>query len=371
MRILYITNSVYNSGGLERVLAIKSKYFSEIFGYEVHIITLNQKSIPVFYEFSSKVIFHDISVTGNCFRYIARYRRRILERVKVIKPDVILVCDDGLKGFFLPLIIPKSYVLVYERHVSKKILNNFRCSFLHKFLLHIKSLLMDFLSLQFDRFVVLSEGSVSEWKLRSVDVIPNPLYFYPAKSSLLEKKKVISVGRQSFHKGYDLLLQSWRIVHSQHPDWTIEIYGSIDENLNLNGMARQLGLYNSVRFYDPVEDISTKYLEASMYVMSSRFEGFGMVLIEAMACGLPCISFDCPCGPRDIITEGEDGLLVEKEDVKALAKGIIRLIEDKRLRTEMGYKARENVKRFSIELTMEKWEELFKSILIQRKGSVE
>jgi len=121
LKLLYITNSIYGAGGLERVLSIKATYLVDKLGYEIHIITLNQKGLPLFYNFSNKILHHDLRVTGNIFEYFKSYKRGLKDIIKKINPDIISVCDDGLKGFFLPYILGKPCAMIYERHASKNI----------------------------------------------------------------------------------------------------------------------------------------------------------------------------------------------------------------------------------------------------------
>jgi glycosyltransferase involved in cell wall biosynthesis len=222
--------------------------------------------------------------------------------------------------------------------------------------------LMDVLGGTFDRFVVLTNGNTNEWPLTNLEVIPNPLSFYPMERAALSSKKVIAVGKQSYQKGYDLLLQAWQIVISLHPDWTLEIYGKFDAGQSLELLSEQLQLGTSVRFFEPVQDIKKKYLESSIFVLSSRFEGFGMVLVEAMACGVPCVSFDCPYGPSDIIADGEDGVLVANGAISDLAQALSSLMESEGTRIAMGTQAKENVKRFLPEVVGAQWEALFKMV---------
>jgi glycosyltransferase involved in cell wall biosynthesis len=172
------------------------------------------------------------------------------------------------------------------------------------------------------------------------------------------------VGKQGYQKGYDLLLHSWKLVYQQHPDWHLEIYGTIAAEYKLQELAESLDITNAVHFFKPVQDIQTKYLDASIYAMSSRFEGFGMVLIEAMACGVPCVSFDCPHGPADIITHGEDGFLIENGNIKQMSDAIIHLIQDESLRIKMGTAAKQNVQRFLPENIIYQWDALFKSLMV-------
>ena len=224
---------------------------------------------------------------------------------------------------------------------------------------------MNWLAPYFSSFIVLTNGNVNEWKsLKKTKVIPNPLSFYPEQASTLQNKKVIAVGKQGYQKGYDRLLPAWKKVVEKHPNWHLEIYGAIAPEMKLAAQAQELNIENSVHFYPPEKDIQSKYLDASIYLMPSRFEGFGMVLIEAMACGLPCVAFDCPHGPADIITHGEDGFLIENGNIEQMANAIIQLIEDESLRINMGTTAKKNVKRFLPENVIHQWDELFKNLKV-------
>lgn len=364
MKLLYITNAIHGSGGLERVLSIKASYFVDNMGYEVDVITLNSLGESLFYPFSSKIKLHDISVSGNSFKYIYKYVKGIFAIVHKVKPDVVLVCDDGLKGFFIPLIIGKTKPIIYERHVSKEIEMHHDYSFFKKTIIKGKWFLMEFLSKKFNAFVVLTEGNKKEWTtLENIKVISNPLSFYPEESSSLENRKVIAVGKQSYQKGYDLLLKAWRLVVDKYPNWHLDIYGKKEVASDLENLAQKLNIDTTISFHNPEKDIQQKYLESSIYVMSSRYEGFGMVLIEAMACGVPCVSFNCNYGPSDIITDGIDGYVVEKQDCIALAAKIIALIKDENLRKEMGLKAKANVKRYLAINILKQWDDLFKNLL--------
>jgi len=363
MKILYITNGISGAGGLERVLAIKASYLADKLDYNVHIIAMNHKQEQVFYEFSPKIVVHNIIVGGNPVAYIGAYKSEIRKVVDSINPDIISVCDDGFKGFFLPIILGKPCPMVYERHVSKIISLGPNPGFLKKIQTNLMFKLMNALAKKYDKFVVLTPDNVKEWKLENILVIPNPLSFFPDGSSTLDQKKVIAVGRQSYQKGYDLLLESWKIITQKHPDWALDIYGKHDDGQQLSQLASKLQIQHSIAFHDPVKNIQEKYLESSIYVMSSRFEGFGMVLTEAMACGVPCVSFDCPCGPADIIADGQDGFLAKNGNISDLAAKLSILIENNAKRVEMGTKSKKNVQRFLPDVIVKQWDDLFKSLV--------
>ena len=362
MRILYITNQISGAGGLERVLSIKATYLADKMGYDVHIVTLNHATDTLFFEFSKNIKFHNISVQGAFFTYIKQYSVGLRAIVKLVNPDLICVCDDGLKAFFLPLILNKPCPMVYERHVSKQIeIKTETQQFFEQIKSKLTFGLMEVLAKSYNHFVVLTHGNTLEWQLNNLAIIPNPLSFYPEEVSSLENKTVIAVGKQGFQKGYDRLLQSWQLVNQKNPDWKLAIYGTIDDSQGLLDLAKNLNVQNTVVFYPPARDIQKYYLESSIFVLSSRYEGFGMVLIEAMACGVPCVSFDCPHGPKDIISQGHDGFLVQNGDILAFANSINQLIEDSSLRKIMGGNARENVKRFLPERVLSQWNDLFKN----------
>jgi glycosyltransferase involved in cell wall biosynthesis len=360
-RILYVTNGITGSGGLERVLSIKASLLADDHACDVMITSLNENVCSPFYKFSNKV--HLISLKlprRNPIRYLHAYQSELQKVINDFKPNVICVCDDALKGFLLPFVLKTKAKLVYERHSSKDILINGRKGF-GRIIGIMQLRLMELLGRKFDVFVVLSAGNAREWSLNT-RVIPNPLSFFPVRPALLETHKVIAVGRQAYAKGYEMLLPAWRKVLTSHPDWVLEIYGKKDPGLRLTGLAKELGIADSVRFLDPVVGIESKFLDASVCVLSSRFEGFGMVLIEAMACGVPCVAFDCPHGPSDIIESGVDGWLVPAEDIENLSLAICNLVDYPRQRKLMGAKARINVKRYAPEVVVGQWLELFSEI---------
>ncbi|MEN3324121.1 glycosyltransferase family 4 protein [Mariniflexile soesokkakense] len=363
MKLLYITNQVCGSAGLERVLSIKASYLTDKLGYEVHILTLNQGSSPLFYSYSSNIKFHDISLHGNVFKYPYLYSNGIIKKIKLIKPDIISVCDDGLKAFFLPFILGKPCPMIYERHVSKNVeLKTDNVNFFNKIITKIKFSLMHLGAKKYDKFIVLTNDNLKEWKLDNLEVISNPLSFNPTNLSNLENKKVLVVGRHSFQKGYDRLLQIWKNVSEKHPNWQLDIYGKFDENETFLKLSEKLDLSKTINFFPPVKNIEAKYKEASIYLMTSRFEGFGMVLIEAMAFGVPCISFDCPCGPNDIISNGENGFLIENDNLESFSNHLELLIKDSDLRKKMGSKAKLKTEKYLPETIVNQWDSLFNTL---------
>lgn len=354
MKLLYITNGINGSGGLERVLSVKASALADDYDYRVTIATLNEENHRPFYQFSSKVKFKTFYAKGNPLNYILQYRKSIKQLVKEVQPDVISVCDDGLKGFLIPKFIGKKIPVIYESHASQLIANRGKGISFNKEIQHgVKQILGN----GFSYVILLTQGNLKEWSLKNTMVIPNPLSFYSEKSSELKNKKVIAVGSHSYNKGYDRLIEIWNRIEKDFPDWSLEIYGK-SANGKYENLARELNLKN-INFYSPVSNIEDQYLDASVFVLPSRSEGFGMVLIEAMACGLPVVSFDCPNGPADIIKDYEDGFLIENGNIEQFSEKLKLLIRDFELRKKMGHAGKENVKRYLPNQIVSQWNELF------------
>ncbi|SFC21143.1 Glycosyltransferase involved in cell wall bisynthesis [Flagellimonas taeanensis] len=360
MKLLYLTNQISGPGGLERVLSIKASYLCDQLGHEVHIITLNDKHDSIFFKFSPNIKLHNIHLKSSPIAYAHGYLQGIRKIIAEVNPDIILVCDDGLKGMLLPRLMGKTKPMVYERHVSKNIaVQSDSPSLLQKIKAKIQYTLMAWGGSKYDAFVVLTKGNLNEWKLQNLRVIPNPLSFAPGESSHDREKVVIAVGKHSFQKGYDLLMEAWKIVGPKHPDWKLEIYGKSNPNFSIEPLIEKYGLQSSVHLFGPTKEIDSKFLRSSIHVLSSRYEGFGMVITEAMACGLPSISFDCPYGPSDIITDGHNGLLVENGKTEDMANSISKLIEDDALRKRLGHNAKISVNRYKIREMGKVWHDLF------------
>ena len=216
----------------------------------------------------------------------------------------------------------------------------------------------------YDKFVLLTQEDAQNWKgLHNIKVIPNSCAFqYPVPASL-ENKKVIGVGRYSYEKGFDRLIKAWSIVNKKTEGWELHLIGEGELRNELQELINELGLHQTAFLDGFSSNIQNEYPDASIFVLSSTNEGFPLSLLEAQAAGLPLISFACPCGPRDLITDGENGYLVRDGDIEGLADRIIDLIEHPEKRKEMGRKAFEHAKNFTEENVMKKWTDLFDELL--------
>ena len=375
-KIVYCTPSLYIPGGVERVLTTKANYLADVAGYDITIVLTDGKGKEPYYPLSPKVkivqldinfeeLWH-LSFFKKIFVYLKKqriFKKRLTDTLMELRPDITVSLLRREINFLTS--IKDGSKKVGEIHVNKDHYRNFE----GKNINIIKQLfsrwwmsnLINKLK-KLDKFIVLTETDRMSWKeLQNVLIIPNPLAIFPKETSSLDNKQIIAVGRYAYEKGFDMLIESWEKVHKRHPDWILKIYG-IDIIKNLTPIIQDKDLQGSIIPMDSTPQIYQAYQDSSIYVCSSRFEGFGMTLIEAMSCGVPCISFDCPHGPRNIITDGKNGYLVEPENVEALAERICHLIEHEELRKEMGKAARKRAEDFQEEKIMQKWVNLFENI---------
>jgi glycosyltransferase involved in cell wall biosynthesis len=239
---------------------------------------------------------------------------------------------------------------------------------------YLKGFLKRFLEQRFikklsrlDKLVLLTNEEKSFWpELSNTMVIYNPVTITPTVTSDCKSNIVMAAGRYSYQKGFDMLIKAWNMVVKECPGWELRIYGEGNDK-ELKQLIEKHELEQSCFLLPPVSNIEEKYAESSIFVLSSRYEGFGMVLCEAMTCGVPAVSFDCKCGPKDIINHGKDGLLAECCNIDALAQSVIVLAKDQVKREQMGRDALVNSKRFSQANIMGIWNDLF-NYLIKSNG---
>jgi glycosyltransferase involved in cell wall biosynthesis len=212
-----------------------------------------------------------------------------------------------------------------------------------------------------DRFLTLTEEDADRWAVAGMsnsDSMPNPLHVEPAVTSPLTEKVVVRLGRLSFEKGQDLLLEAWAQLADRHPDWRLRLYGSGPEEAALHRMAADLGL-TTVEFPGATADLEGALTGASIFALSSREEGFPMSILESMAYGLPTVAFDCAPGVRELLTHEVDGLIVNPGNTADLAAQLERLMNDPALGAKYGHAAMESVQRFSADKVVDRWERLF------------
>ena len=377
MKIIYCTHSLCNPGGMERVLVNKVTYLVEKLHWDVSIVTTDQKNRPAFYPLPEGVRMTDLGINysddnvkhpiGKIFGYLLKrrtHRKRLTELLMREKADIVVSLYPSESSF-----IPKI------KDGSKKVLELHYCKFFR--LQYGRSGLLGWIDRwrtkqdkrivsRFDKFVVLTKEDQGYWgNLPNIEVIPNAAKFMGNEFSDVLKHRVIAVGRLDYQKGFDRLIRAWGIIqqHERFKEWQLDIFGQGEWHDMLQQMIVNLGLSDTLHINKPTNLIGKEYAQSSLIVMTSNYEGFGMVLVEAMACGVPAIAFDCKCGPKDIINNNENGILVHNGDIQGLADAMMRLMEDENLRKRMSEEAKKVVDTYSEETVMKQWTKLFESLI--------
>lgn len=362
MKILYIAPDITDSGGISRVVSLKTNYFVASMNYKVAILSVNNGCSNRFYDFNSEIKWYDITKTKNAFLFLWNYIHLIKKAIFNEKPDVIVFCDAVL-WLFIPWFIKTDIPIVFETHFSASFEKVKNKSFYTK----VRSKLVRFFKQKtmkkFTCFVSITDEGSKEWEARNNVVIPNPVSFEVVEKAHLVNKKAMAVCMKPYIKGLDRLLLVWSRIIEKHSDWILDIYGQWDTNYEYQKMADTLKISSNVNFIFPTADIQSSYNQASLFLMTSRSEAFPMVLLEAMASGVPCIAYDCPAGPRAIIKQGINGFLIEDGNLDSFVEKLELLIEDENLRLQMGINASESIAVYDLEIIMKKWQNLFESLL--------
>lgn len=367
MKVLYIYRSLAVWGGIERVWVNKMNYLFKMYGYDVFMLTTCQGSHSLPYPMEKGIHWDDLGIQFHLqYRYhgirklldgylrLRRFERRLLDKLQSINPDII-VCTTAdpvssivkVKGD-IPLVVEShsDYLHAfgeagikqrYYAHLLKKGLDNCSC------------------------IVTLTDGDANEWRDNNynVEVIPNMVNLSEGSISSHSSKHVILVARFNYQKQISDAIKIWAIVHKIHSDWCLDIYG---EGELKDEILYQADIVGGIFIHAPTSSIFDCYMNSSLLILTSLFEPFGLVLPEAMSCGLPVVSFDCPYGPADIVTDGVDGFLVKNRDFNEFANRVCQLIEDKDLRVRMGHAAVKSSQRYRADVIMPKWKELFERI---------
>lgn len=382
LKVVYLTDYIYPASGLQRMLVNKANAFVEK-GLEVSIITCVPKNKPAFFALDSRVRVFDTGVEYDSLKAMKGLRRAFefkrlnrLHKKKAahylhhIKADVAISMHESDRRF-LPSMEDGSKKILeihYDRRAAMFGHNRFRWSNLLRVGIFMRSLIsgksfaeiaeLDMIA-RYDKFVVLTEEDREQWgALRNICVIPN---FITADTytSDCKAKRVITAGRLTPVKGYDMLIDMWAKVDKG--DWKLDIYGDGVLRDELQRQIDEKGLEESITLHHSTNEIMKRYGESSLFLLTSRSEGFPMVLLEAMASGLPAVAFACKCGPRDMISDGRSGFIIDRVgDTDRMAAKVELLLKDDALRQEMGVAAQNEMRKYSKESVVNQWINLYK-----------
>ena len=372
MKIAYTINSTYNSGGMERVLMTKSNYLSDIAGHEVTIITSQQHNKTNFFPFSKRIKFHDLNINyddskGNpILKTLIKWKKRIIHKrlltkyLNKIRPDICISMFDYDFTFLYQIKDGSKKILEFHFCKKQKVIESPNA--IMKILQAIRIWSWRKKIKKYERFIVLTEEDRKYWgNFNNIMVIKNPLLKIPNTKAKFDSKRVLSIGRISYQKGFDRLIQVWGIVSPNFPDWELHIVGGGDFS-ELKRQIQDLNIENNVKIKPATDKIEDEYINSSIYTMTSRYEGLPMVLLEAMSYGIPVISFSCPCGPKDLI-QPEYGSLVQEGDIKGFASALMSWMENEEKRKIGGQKAKEYVKQYTQDKIMKQWLNLFENLI--------
>lgn len=359
MKILFLMDQMYLHGGAERIVSQKMNYLLNHYKYEIYLITTEQKSKKPVYEIDSKVNWIDLNI--NYHREISYFNPknllktilhfwRLKNHIQRIKPNLIISISFSPEQYFLPFIhkkIPK----IKEFHSSRF---NYKAG----------SWLKEKLDTTFEKYqalVVLNETEKSYYTNKNIVVIPNFTEFNSNINQLPKKEKtVIAAGRIAAVKQFSELIRIWKIASANFPNWKLKIFGDGEENdiRDLKATIESLDLCDNAFILPSTLNIQKEMQKASIYAMSSATECFPMVLLEAQASALPIISYDCPNGPRHIISNNIDGFLIEPNNKEVFAAQLVKMMLDENSRITFGKSATNNVLKYSKEIVMQQWNDL-------------
>lgn len=374
MKIVYCHCSLYNPGGMERVLLNKVAWLSAA-GHDVSVVTTDQQGRQPFYRFPDGVRLTDLGVNYSLdndkplreripsyLRKRRLHRRRLTELLMAERPDITVSLYPS-ESSFIPDIADGSRK-VLELHFNRFFRLQYGRGGLTGLIDRRRSRRDVSIARRFDSFVVLTDEDKNYWgRMPNITVIPNAALPMPLQSDC-SARRVIAVGRLDFQKGFDRLIDAWELVKADPASegWRLDIFGQGEWRDMLQARIAEKGLDDSAAVNAPTGDIAAEYAGSSILAMTSNYEGFPMVMIEAMSAGLPVVTFDYKCGPRDIITDCTDGVIVPNGDIRGFADALLRLMADGALRRRMGRAATAVTDRYSEESVMQQWTALFESL---------
>ena len=355
--ILYIASNITNSGGVSRVLSLKTNYLVDKMNYSVHILSTNDETSTPFFDFSSKIIFHYCPVRVSNISAFWNYKKYIQATVNQINTDMIIVADNGIKSFFIKKWLPEN-ICIYELHAEPSYFINGSYNGIKKYL--NRFLIKSYLHL-FDKIVLLDQSFSLDFIANEKRIVlPNPLTFDTETKSSLNNKKAIAVGRIVPLKGYERMLQAWKKVVTKYPEYVLEIYGENTTEYSLQELINRLDLEKHVQLIAPTLQIKKKYLQADFLLHASYSESFSMVFLEAMHCGLPIIGFDLE---NNNLATSQNVLFSVNET--SYVKNVFEVIENKALANEMAKKGIKISEEYELSKIMNDWNDLFQKTIKQ------
>lgn len=382
MKIVYCATNIFQVGGMETSTIAKANALANIDGNKLWIVVTDNQGEPVM-PVNEKVQLIDLDVNYfdcnkkwrvlqsiDALKKKRRHKKRLRDCLKSINPDIIISIGLQDKYFVPSLRSRKDQVFIREIAFVSNYMSLLAHGWYDKILARVGEFLdYHFFIHRYDRIVLLTEEDrLLHWKNSSkVTIIPYPVIIRHSLQATLNEKVVVAAGRLVYQKNFSSLIRSWNIVHSKHPDWHLNIWGQGELKPRLEKQIEDSNLRGSVSLKGVTPDLISRFAESSIFVSSSILEGLPLVLLYALSCGLPIVSYDYPTGPKDTISDGKDGFLVKFGDEHAMAERICYLIEHERERKELGKAALEKSKQYAMDDIMNKWMALFNELLQEKQ----
>ena len=372
-KLFYVIDSLENSGGSERVLTDRVNYLVENFPYEICIATIKQDPAkPNFFKLDDRIrhVFIPlekpdasiISMVKNLLFHNYKYELPIIDFIKKEKFDI---CSSITSVSFLEKNKSLDIKRIAEnRFTYKKYLTDEKIDMVRKAWRFLRFKKQIRTQKQMDVVITLTEEDATFYRryLDNIVVIPNFIDLKNIKPSLLIHKKAVAVGRLEKEKDFTALIKMWHLVNKENPDWKLEIYGEGSMKNELLALINSLQLENYVTIKPPTKDIYSVYESASVYITTSKYEGFGMTILEAMAHGLPIIGFDSVGGVKILVADESNGFVIKDRNIDLLASQFLKLIVNKNLMNKFGKQSISMANEYSIKNIMMKWHELYSKL---------
>ncbi len=359
-KIVILTDQICKIGGITSLIYLKANYWVTQDHHEVHVITTEQEGKKPYYPMNSEVQLHDLDV--NYHRYSSYFSPknlikifknlfRLQSKLRKIKPDIIIVANHIPVTFFFPLLITKAKILK-EFHFSKFYLSRRKKTLFRRFESYLES--------KFDFLVVLNPEERAFYQYDNVVTISNPIQVdREIEPVYTDRKKIaMAAGRISGVKRFDVLIDIWAQFIEKEKDWKLEIYGDGEkEDVDfLKQKIESLKLSDYVEIKGSTNTIQDKMRSYGLYLMTSAAECFPMVLLEAQSCGLPIISYDCPTGPRNIISHNQNGVLVEMDNQELFVEELMDMTTNESRKIQLAKNGFVNAKKYTLDAIMTIWD---------------
>lgn len=378
MKIIYIYDAIARIGGTEKILVDKMNLLADDYKQEVYLITTSQGNHPISFPLSKNVKHIDLAVRLHTIYQYPLLKRQWI-KIKMNK-ELCSKLDDVVNEINPDIIISTSYyaadIICKIRHSAVKIVESHsvrgydeshNSKTLSLFKKYETKRYYKTIEKYADAIITLTTGDAKQWQSNNVTTIPNSVDIHPTTQSLLNSNTALFIGRISRIKGLDRMLKAWKIAINKHQDWILKIVGDGEEKETLKQLTKNLGIEKNVIFSPSTKNVANEYINSSIFLLTSISEGLSLVVIEAMQCGIPCISFNCPFGPADIIDNDINGFLVENGNIEKFADAITTLIENKGKRICMGKEAHLKSEVYLPQNIMPRWIDLFNKLRNSKK----